>query len=163
MIAAYNDMIAYPGSGTQGHPDLLIGLGIINAPNYPFAWGHLYPNPTFLVRHGNGTYDFQPITPPSGAFPISTRTIAVSQFPGDPAGTIYAGGYDAHSVPNAQHRLGLSGDSDEPLGPGREALTGVDTATARRIRIQAHLRACPAPAFPGADFSNTNSAADTVR
>jgi hypothetical protein len=116
VIAAYNDMIAYPGSGTQGHPDLIIGLGIINAPNYPFAWGHLYPNPTFLVRHANGTYDFQPITPPSGAFPISTRTIAVSQFPGDPAGTIYAGGYDARGVPNHNTDWVYRGIPMNPLG-----------------------------------------------
>jgi hypothetical protein len=94
LIVAYNNMIAYPGSGTNDRPDLLIGLGILKAPNYPLAWQTLDPNPTFLVRHANGAYDFLTITPP-GATPISTRTIAVSQFPGDPAGAIYAGGYDA--------------------------------------------------------------------
>ncbi len=60
-----------------------------------------YPNPMFLVRHCNGTYGFQTITPSitPAPSPIATRALAVSQFPGDPAGTIYAGGFDAHSLP----------------------------------------------------------------
>ena len=55
VIAAYNDMVAYPGSGTEKRPDLLIGLGVLSA-NYPGAWQGMYPNPTFLVRHANGSY-----------------------------------------------------------------------------------------------------------
>jgi hypothetical protein len=30
---------------------------------------------------------------------IATRAMAVSQFSGDPAGTLYSGGYDAHFDP----------------------------------------------------------------
>jgi hypothetical protein len=30
---------------------------------------------------------------------IATRAVAVSQFSGDPAGTLYSGGYDAHYDP----------------------------------------------------------------
>ena len=101
IIGAYNDMPVYPQSGTKGCPDYLIGL-YNAAGNYPGSYEGIYPNPSFLIRHCNGTYDFRIIdaglTPP--ATPISTRTMVVSQFPGDPAGTIYAGGFDAHSTPN---------------------------------------------------------------
>ena len=60
-IAAYNDMIAYPGSGTARRPDLLIGRGLIYDANYPGAWNSFYPYPAFVIRHANGSYDFQPI------------------------------------------------------------------------------------------------------
>ena len=62
----------------------------------------LYPTPSFLIRHCNGSYGFRTIVDPSITPPpplISTRVIAPSQFTGDPAGTIYAGGYDAHFDP----------------------------------------------------------------
>jgi hypothetical protein len=99
VIAAYNDMIVYPQSGSTGCPDLLIGLGVINAANYVNDYEGLYPTPTFLVRHCNGIYGFRTVIDPSitPAPPLlSTRALAPSQFPGDPAGTLYAGGYDAH-------------------------------------------------------------------
>ena len=90
-----------PAVGHERLPGLLIGL-YNAAANYPGSYEGIYPNPSFLIRHCNGTYDFRIIdaglTPP--ATPISTRTMVVSQFPGDPAGTIYAGGFDAHSTPN---------------------------------------------------------------
>ena len=101
VIAAYNDMVAYPGSGTKKRPDLLIGLGVLSAANYPGAWQGMYPNPTFLVRHANGSYDFQVIDSSAwgGTWCLSTRAMIASAFPGDPAGTLYTGGYDAHNVP----------------------------------------------------------------
>jgi len=100
-IAAYNDMIVYPQSGTTGCPDLLIGLSIVTS-NYANAYEKYYPTPSFLIRHCNGSYDFRTIVDPSitpAPSPIATRAFAVSQFPGDPVGTIYAGGFDAHSLP----------------------------------------------------------------
>ena len=100
-IDAYNDMTLYPNSGTKNCPDYLIGL-YNYAGGYPGSYEGLYPNPSFLIRHCNGSYDFQTIVAPSitpAPTPIVTRTLAVSQFPGDPAGTIYAGGFDAHSQP----------------------------------------------------------------
>ena len=101
VIAAYNDMVAYPGSGTTKRPDLLIGLGVLGAPNYPGAWQGMYPNPTFLVRHANGSYDFQVIDSSAwgATWSLSTRAMIASAFPGDPAGTLYTGGYDAHIMP----------------------------------------------------------------
>jgi hypothetical protein len=101
-IAAYNNMIVYPLSGSTSCPDLLIGLGVLSAGSYVNNYEGFYPNPTFLIRHCNGVYGFRTIIAPSitPAPPLlSTRTLAVSQFPGDPAGTLYTGGYDAHSMP----------------------------------------------------------------
>jgi len=101
-IAAYNDMIVYPQSGSKSCPDLLIGLGVIYVGNYPNNYRGLYPTPSFVVRHCNGSYGFRKIIDPSitPAPPLlATRALAVSQFSGDPAGTLYGGGYDAHSMP----------------------------------------------------------------
>jgi hypothetical protein len=99
-IAAYNNMIVYPESGSTTCPDLLLSLSIV-ATNYVNAYENYYPTPSFLVRHCNGSYDFQTIVAPSitpAPSQIATRALAVSQFPGDPAGTIYAGGFDAHNL-----------------------------------------------------------------
>jgi hypothetical protein len=101
VISAYNNMIVYPQSGSTSCPDVLLGLGFY-ASGYANAYEGYYPNPSFLIRHCNGSYDFQTIVAPSitpAPSPIATRALAVSQFPGDPAGTIYAGGFDAHHQP----------------------------------------------------------------
>jgi hypothetical protein len=102
VIAAYNNMIVYPQTGTTSCPTLLIGLSII-AKNYPNAYEGYYPPPSFLVRYCNGAYSYlTPIVDPSitPAPPlIAARALAVSQFSGDPAGTLYSGGYDAHDDP----------------------------------------------------------------
>jgi hypothetical protein len=100
-IVGYNNMIVYPQSGTPGCPDLLIGLGVVWAGGYPGAYQGYYPNGSFLIRHCNAAYGWRAIadpsiTPPPGL--ISARALAVSQFSGDPAGTLYGGGYDAHGV-----------------------------------------------------------------
>ena len=82
-----------------------------------------YPTASFLVRHCNGAYDFQTIVDPSitPAPPlVATRALAVSQFPGDPAGTIYAGGFDAHSLPAHNTDWIYRGvPNDEPPGSSR--------------------------------------------
>jgi hypothetical protein len=102
-IPAYNNMVIYPGSGTSHRPDILIGVGVVNVGNDPNNYQGLYPNPTLLVRHANGSYDFQTLAWSGWEWPatwcISTRAVVFSEFPGDPAGTIYTGGYDAHSMP----------------------------------------------------------------
>jgi hypothetical protein len=99
-ITAYNNMIVYPQSGSTSCPDLLLGVSAV-AGQYVNAYENYYPNPSFLIRHCNGSYDFQTIVPniTPAPTPIATRALAVSQFPGDPAGTIYAGGFDAHNLP----------------------------------------------------------------
>jgi hypothetical protein len=101
-IAAYNNMIVYPYSGTPSCPDLLIGLSIVPT-NYANAYENWYPTASYLVRHCNGTYDdvYSIVDPTITPAPplLATRALVVSQFPGDPAGTLYAGGFDAHSLP----------------------------------------------------------------
>jgi hypothetical protein len=101
VIAAYNNMVVDPQSGMPSCPTLLIGLTII-ADNYPNAYEGYYPSASFLVRYCNGTYGFRSIVDPSitPAPPlIATRALAAPQFSGDPAGTLYSGGYDAHYDP----------------------------------------------------------------
>jgi hypothetical protein len=98
-IAAYNNMAVYPESGTTSCPDLLIGVGVLGTTKYTNDYQGLYPTASFLIRHCDGLYNFQTIVDPSITPPpatISTRVMAVPQFSGDPAGTIYVGGYDAH-------------------------------------------------------------------
>jgi hypothetical protein len=96
--AAYNNMVISPQSGTPSCPDLLMGLGFIAAVNYPNAYAEFYPNASFIVRHCNGTYThiadiYNPSIRPAPPL-MSTRSIAVSQFRGDPPGTLYAGGFE---------------------------------------------------------------------
>ncbi len=101
-IPAYNNMIVYPQSGSTSCPDLLIGVGLVYAGRYPNAYEGFFPTASLLIRHCNGVYGFQTIVDPSitPAPPLlSTRTLAVSQFSGDPAGTLYGGGYDCHGLP----------------------------------------------------------------
>ena len=100
-LAAYNNMIVYPQSGSTSCPDLLIGLSIAAPRIIRVPMKVTIPTRRFSIRHCNGTYGFQTINPSitPAPSPIATRALAVSQFPGDPAGTIYAGGFDAHSLP----------------------------------------------------------------
>jgi hypothetical protein len=100
-IPGYNKMILYPQAGTPSCPTLLIALGLVWAGNYPNAYEGYYPAPSFLIRHCDGTYGFQAIDlsiTPSRPL-LATRALAVSEFPGDPTGTLYGGGYDAHGKP----------------------------------------------------------------
>jgi hypothetical protein len=102
-IGAYNNMIVYPQSGTPSCPDLLIGLSIV-ATTYPTEYENYYPTASYLVRHCDGTYDdvYSIVDPTITPAPplLATRALVVSQFPGDPAGTLYAGGFDAHYQPS---------------------------------------------------------------
>jgi hypothetical protein len=101
-IPAYNNMIVYPQAGTPSCPTLLIGLGLVYAQQVANAYENYYPTPLYLVRHCNGAYGLRTIVDPSitPAPPLlATRALAVSQFSGDPAGTLYGGGYDAHTEP----------------------------------------------------------------
>ena len=129
-IAAYNDMIVYPQSGSTSCPDLLISLSVVTA-QYVNAYENYYPTPSFLVRHCNGVYGLRTIVAPSitpAPSPIATRALAVSQFSGDPAGTLYAGGFDAHDLPAHNTDWLYRGiPNDEPPGSSRRSaasLTG---------------------------------------
>jgi hypothetical protein len=99
-VGAYNNMIVYPQSGTTSCPTLLIGLNIaVN--KYPNAYEGYYPPASFLVRYCNGAYSTLTLIVDPSITPapptLATRALAVSQFSGDPAGTLYSGGYDAHT------------------------------------------------------------------
>ena len=99
-IAAYDNMIVYPQSGTPSCPDLLIGLGLLYAGNFATSFEDYYPTALYLVRHCNGVYDLRKVVDPSivPAPPLlATRALVVTHFSGDPAGTLYAGGYDANN------------------------------------------------------------------
>ena len=102
-IAAYNNMVVYPEFGATSCPDLIIGLGVIYTPNYPGDYQGIHPNALYLVRHCNGAYTSLGAIAVPGLNPslplLSARTVVVSQFSGDPAGTLYVGGYDAHDSP----------------------------------------------------------------
>jgi len=102
-IAAYNNMVAYPESGSTSCPDLIIGLGVISTPNYADDYEAVQPSALYLVRHCNGAYTYLstiavPSIKPSPPL-LSARAFVVSQFSGDPAGTLYVGGFDAHDDP----------------------------------------------------------------
>ena len=101
-IAAYNNMIVYPQSGAPSCPDLLIGLSVVTT-TYVNEYENYYPTALYLVRHCNGAYNLQTIIDPTIAPApplIATRAMVVSQFSGDPPGTLYAGGFDAHYQPS---------------------------------------------------------------
>jgi hypothetical protein len=98
VLAAYNNMIVYPKSGSTDCPDLLIGLAayVGHSANAYEDW---YATASFLVRHCNGIYGLRTVIDPSitPAPPLlAPRALAPSQFSGDPVGTLYAAGYDAH-------------------------------------------------------------------
>jgi hypothetical protein len=95
VTAAFNNMIVYPQSGSTSCPDLLIGLSAYTG-QYVNAYKDYYPTALFLVRHCNGFYHLRKIIDPSvtPAPPLrATRALAPSEFSGDPAGTLYSGGY----------------------------------------------------------------------
>jgi hypothetical protein len=96
--AAYNNMVIYPQSGTPSCPTLLMGVGFIAAVNYPSAYYDFYPSASILERYCNGTYSYVPTIANPSITPapqlMATRSIAVSQFSGDPPGTLYAGGFE---------------------------------------------------------------------
>jgi hypothetical protein len=100
VIAAYNNMVVDPQSGTTSCPTLLIGLSI-DAPSDPNGYEDYYRPASYLVRYCNGAYStLTPIVDPSitpAPSTLAARTLAVSQFSGDPVGTLYSGGYDAHT------------------------------------------------------------------
>jgi hypothetical protein len=97
VMAAYNNMVVYPESGSTNCRALLIGLSAYTG-QYANTYEGYYPTPSFLVRHCNGFYGFRKIIDPSirpAPSLLATRAFAVSQFSGDPAGTLYVGGYMA--------------------------------------------------------------------
>jgi hypothetical protein len=103
VIGSYNNMVVYPESGTTSCPDHILGLGLIYMPNYANDFEGYHPNASYVVRHCNGTYTYLNTIAVPGLNPslplLSARTIVVSQFSSDPAGTLYVGGYDAHTEP----------------------------------------------------------------
>ena len=88
-IVAYNNTIVYPYSGSTGCPDIIAGTQLWSTQTKTTL--------NYLVRHCDGSYNIYAI-PDSNPL-RAIRSIVVSQFPGDPVGTLYAGGYDADDRP----------------------------------------------------------------
>ncbi len=101
-IAAYNNMTPYPGRANAQAPSLLIGFeaALPQQPAGRFKKFELGAH--FLVRHPDGRYDLRDVIDQSlrpSPVLLSVRALTASPFPEDPAGTLYAGGFDANSVP----------------------------------------------------------------
>jgi hypothetical protein len=98
---AYNDTTAYPDPDGRCSR-LLIGLEVIT-PGAPGTFGpkHFSPNAYYLVRNCNGGYALREIEDkqidPKPEL-VAVRALALSPFATDPAGTIYAGGFDTNDV-----------------------------------------------------------------
>ena len=108
-IAPYNSggMVSNTNTGVANFRDLLIPVGVMfysppagGIANFENDW----PYPVMIVRHTTGTYDMQQIIHSSGGdVPVtasSARAIALTPFSGDPVGTLYSGGLDAHYFTN---------------------------------------------------------------
>jgi hypothetical protein len=101
-IVAYNNMMEYDPAA-RGCFGLLMGLEAIT-PDAPLWFGkqHFSPHAYYLERDCDGSYtlgkirDFQ-IEPEPQL--VSVRTLLVSPFRSDPAGTVYAGGFDTNYNP----------------------------------------------------------------
>jgi hypothetical protein len=88
-IVAYNNTIVYPYSGSASCPDIIAGAQLWSTQTKTTL--------NYFVRHCNGSYDVYAIPDPNPLTAI--RSIVVSQFRGDPVGTLYAGGYDTDNKP----------------------------------------------------------------
>jgi hypothetical protein len=103
-IVAYNNMIEYPDA-VSGCPRLLIGLESVTPQAAEwFGDQHFNPHAYYLLRDCHGNYALRVIKDkqiePEPQL-VSVRTLAVTPFPSDPPGTVYAGGFDANN--NAVH------------------------------------------------------------
>jgi hypothetical protein len=96
---AYNTMTRFPVSADAKDDLFLVGFEV-SMPGRPAdsyaKWNH---QAHFLVRQPSGAYSVR-VVEDASASPapvlLSTRTIVPSPFAGDPAGTLYAGGFDAN-------------------------------------------------------------------
>jgi hypothetical protein len=97
-IVAYNDMMEYP-DGKGACRRRFLGLEVAT-PEAPVTYNRHNPDAHYLVRECNGSYAVREVRDPQ-IVPkpqlVAVRAMAVSPFPADPAGTIYAGGFDANS------------------------------------------------------------------
>ena len=79
----------YPYSGSTLCPDIIAGTQLWSTQTKTTL--------NYLVRHCDGSYNIYAI---HDLDPLrAIRSIVVSKFPGDPVGTLYAGGYDADNQP----------------------------------------------------------------
>jgi hypothetical protein len=99
---AYNNATAYPDP--VGHCSrLLIGLEVVTPQAaQTFGKSRFSPNAYYLVRDCGGGYVLREIQDrqidPKPEL-VAVRTLAVSPFPSDPPGTVYAGGFDTNKIP----------------------------------------------------------------
>ena len=95
-IPAYNDMAVYPDLTRGSCPHLLIGLHPLT-PGLSQTYNKRAIVAYYLVRDCHGAYTLATI-PDAQSRPTpgleSVRTLVSSPFAADPAGTVYAGGFD---------------------------------------------------------------------
>ena len=98
-------MTIYPELGSPSCPDLILGLGVIYTPNNANDYEDVDPTAFYLVRHCNGAYTSLGAiaVPGMNSSPplLSARTVVVSQFSSDPAGTLYVGDSTRTATPRA--------------------------------------------------------------
>jgi len=99
---AYNNTTEYPDA-TGRCVRRLIGLETIT-PRFPQTFGkqHFDPNAYYLIRDCSGRYalrEIQDVQIDPKPELVAVRALTVSPFPSDPAGTVYAGGFDANANP----------------------------------------------------------------
>jgi hypothetical protein len=99
---AYNDTMQYPDTGNRC-PRRFIGLETITRQaSRTFGFQHFNSNAYYLVRDCSGKYVLReiqdPLIEPKPDL-VAVRTLALSPFPADPLGTVYAGGFDANRNP----------------------------------------------------------------
>jgi hypothetical protein len=102
VIVAYNNMTRYiRTSDDAGPPGLLIGGYDAKTTSGGLGSQHKAPGAYVLLRDPAGGYRGQEVLDPA-IIPtpalVSTRTIIESPFADDPAGTVYAGGFDAGNL-----------------------------------------------------------------
>jgi hypothetical protein len=102
VIVAYNNMARYtrPSDGA-GPAGLLLGGYDAKLTSGGLGPGHKAPGAYVLLRDPGGGYRCQqvldPAITPAPAL-VATRAIIASPFADDPAGTVYAGGFDAGNL-----------------------------------------------------------------
>ena len=101
ILPSYNKTPISPVTGSAKCPDYVIGM-FVGATAYVGAFGTGYPDPEYLIRHCDGSYDgpYVIADPAVANFPAlaSLRTIIWSPLASDSPCAMWAGGFDAGTL-----------------------------------------------------------------